>query len=112
MPLFVVKNEEGVKGLYLEDASFKKGEVVHTLSGPVLSEPTQTSIKVADYNHIEDPVGKFINHSCHPTTKIDGFEVIALKKLSRGDQITFNYLENEDELAVPFFCSCCGKLIA
>jgi hypothetical protein len=111
-----VKENNGISGLFLrgEIIGFGKcftGSTVFSLTGEVLDHPTQTSIKIGDGKHIEDYLGRFINHSCNPSVEISGREVVAIRDLEIGDEVTFNYLENEDELVVPFECSCCGKLI-
>jgi len=41
---------------------------------------------------------KFLNHSCRPNAKIDGFELIALKPIVAGQEITIDY--------GPDACSC------
>jgi len=37
--------------------------------------------------------------------------LVALRNIKSGDEITFNYESNEEELAVPFKCDCHGRLI-
>ena len=111
MPTFIIKNIHNMKGLFLE-RQVQEGEVIYTLDGPTLLTPTQTSIKISDFIHVEDKYGQFINHNCHPSVRVYDAEIIALRDLKAGEEITFNYLENEDELVAPFTCQCCGKLIS
>lgn len=112
MSLFSVKKKDGMYGLFLNKGPYYTGDVIYTLSGTISENPTQTSIKVSDYNHIEDDWGKYINHNCQPSVQVREFELVALRDLRSGDEVTFNYLKNEDELVVPFFCKCCNKLIS
>ena len=91
---------------------FDKGKTVLYLDGEVIAHPTRTSIQIGDGKHIEDKVGSFINHSCHPTCKIDGHKVVALRDIAADEQITFDYSENETAMASPFVCACCSRLIS
>jgi hypothetical protein len=55
------------------------------------------------------------NHSCEPTTAYDGLNVVALRDISRGDELTLDYADILDENATPFNCLCnaanCRRLI-
>ena len=100
------------KGLILRK-SVKKGEIVFTLSGKMLDHPTRESIHVGDNKHIYDENGIFINHSFEPTVYIDGYNVVALIDLNDGDEITFNYNDNEINMANTFYVGnilVCGKI--
>jgi hypothetical protein len=93
----------------------KQGAVVHTLSGDLVKEPTRTSIQIGK-EHIEDPVGAYVNHSCSPSCKVSqvsngSWALIALQYLSKGDWITFDYRVNETKMASPFICHCCNVWI-
>jgi len=101
----------GQNGIF-SNQGFKSGDTVLSLTGEVSPNPTRTSIKVAEKEHIEDSVGNFINHNCNPSCKIDGIKVIALKNIKNGEEITFDYSKNEDKLANPFICSCCNRLVS
>lgn len=105
-----VKDKDGHKGVYAS-IDFPVGEEIFYLQGPLVSEPTRTSIKIADGKHVEDKFGGFINHNCNPSTEIRDGKVIAIKNIKRGDEITFDYTSNEDALTNPFTCLCCGKYI-
>jgi hypothetical protein len=110
--VFLIKNVDGIKGLYLDSGtSFIKGACLWTLNGSIIIEPTQTSIKVSDDVHIEDDFGQYLNHSCRSTVRIEVKRVIAVKDLSPGDELAFDYRDNEDSLVVPFTCKCCGNYI-
>ena len=88
-----------------------KGDSVHVLPIRDISDkPTRTSIKIGEGKHVEDSlIGAYINHNCEPSCEIRGNLVVALRDLRRFEEITFNYLINEDKLAHPFVCGCCGK---
>lgn len=72
---------------------------------------TRTSIRVGPNQHVEDPVGSYVNHSCTPTCEVDGLDIVALYDLPRGAEVTFDYSENEGPLASPFTCLECGQLL-
>ena len=43
-----------------------------------------------------------MNHSFNPNTKINGKNVIALKDINIGDELHFNYNDNETNMSCPF----------
>jgi D-alanine-D-alanine ligase len=49
------------------------------------------------------------NHCCDPTTAYDGLNVVALRDISRGEELTLDYAEILDATATPFTCSCNSK---
>ena len=92
--------------------SFQAGEIVCDLSnGEIVLSPTRTSIQLKEGVHVEDPIGIYINHSCNPTSKIDDSWVVAVTDIPSGTEVTFDYSQNEDMLASPFICKCCGRFI-
>jgi len=83
---------------------FHKEQVVYTLEGNVLNYPTRTSIEIVPgLLHIEDLLGRYINHSFSPSCRIEGRKIIALRDIEVNDEITFNYNENESNMACPFY---------
>lgn len=92
---------------------FPANTVLFTLQGVVLNTPTRTSVQVGEHAHIEDRLGAYLNHACHPTAKIDWAtrSVISLTVIGKGEEVTFDYRDNETHLAVPFVCRCCSKKI-
>jgi SET domain-containing protein len=56
----------------------------------------------------------YINHSCNPSTKIDFAEMyfVAIKDIKKGQEITYNYLTTEYDMAkdgLDFDCKCSSK---
>ncbi len=110
MPKLVVKS--GINGMGLfTTVDIKKEVVILELNGYIINSPTQTSIQLAENSHVEHPVGSYINHNCNPNSTIDKDFVVSLRNIQAGEEITFNYNDNEDKLAFPFECTCCGKKI-
>ena len=46
------------------------------------------------------------NHSCDPNTAFDGLNVLAIKKLTKGQELTLDYADFLDENMEPFNCHC------
>jgi len=110
--MIYLKSENGSTGVYAL-TSIAKGKLVYRMSpDDTLSVPTQTSVQIEEGVHIEDKVGKFLNHSCNPTCRVEYLSILALRDIEENEQITFNYLENELTITHPFQCHCCGKLIS
>jgi len=53
------------------------------------------------------------NHSCDPNTSYEGLNVVALRNIKQGEELTLNYASFLDEHMEPFNCrcgaaNCCG----
>jgi D-alanine-D-alanine ligase-like ATP-grasp enzyme len=46
------------------------------------------------------------NHSCNPNTTYKGLNVVALKKIFKGEELTLDYASFLDENMEPFNCQC------
>ncbi len=93
---------------------FYKGEVVCLFSaGLTLSQATYLTIQVNEHHHItlQPEFLQYTNHSCSPSVFFNTttFEIIALKNLNIGDEITFFYPSTEWNMAQPFICYCNSK---
>jgi SET domain-containing protein len=88
-------------GLY-STKNYTKNEIIYTLTGKQFNHPTRETIYVGDGKHIYDEYGIFMNHSFEPSCFIDGYNVVALKDISPGDELTFDYNVNEPKMAAPF----------
>ena len=89
------------KALYATK-SYKKDDIVFKLSGVVYDHPTRETIRVCDNIHVHDDYGIYMNHSFTPTCYIDNYNVKALIDINPKDELTFNYNENEIDMANPF----------
>lgn len=92
----------------------KKGTVLFKMKGKIINHPTRTSVQVSKHQHIEDLLAGHINHSCTPNARVSrrARTFVSLRNIKKGEEITFDYNKNEDELAAPFVCICCGQKIA
>ena len=93
-----------------------RGMLVRVLNGHNVPKPTQTSIQwgnEVNIKHSEDHIGRYINHSCSPTLRVDGSlpYLWSVKDILPGMPLTFNYMENEDNISTPFTCNDCGLTV-
>lgn len=107
---------EGKGRALIANKNFKNREIILPLKGIMrkCSESTPDAVQIdddqfidSDHRYVED----HINHGCDPSAKID-FETmyfVALRDLKKGEEITYNYLTTEYDLArdnVDFDCRC------
>ncbi|WP_373059709.1 SET domain-containing protein-lysine N-methyltransferase [Gemmatimonas sp.] len=94
------------------------GEVIVSIDGIDARRPSFTSVQIDTDRHIEidttldvleqidEYPWRFLNHSCEPNTIIRGRDVVALRLIGHGDELTFNYNTTEFDMAEPFACHC------
>ena len=85
--------------------------IIHKLEGDIKDKPTRTSIQIYKNKHIEDKFGIYMNHSFDPNCKIHNSCIQSIKDIKKGDELTFNYNENETKMACPFTDSISGKQV-
>jgi SET domain-containing protein len=106
--------KEGIHGRGVFAArKIPKGSVIFKMQGQYVNQPTRTSVQVSDKLHIEDALAGLINHSCQPTARIDraSESLVSLRDINVNEEVTFDYTTNEEKLAAPFECECCGREI-
>ncbi len=94
------------------------GAVLFRLNGRETATPTRYSIQIGAGVHLDQDASRnaadivrrfcwrYMNHHCEPTTVIRGREVVALRAITQGESVTFDYNTTEVELAEPFVCHC------
>lgn len=74
------------------------------------SSPSRWTIQRGPDTHAEfEPYElRFLNHSCAPNLRFDVArgEVVALRRIAQGEELTFFYPATEWEMADPFECQC------
>jgi hypothetical protein len=113
-----VKDKQGFKGVFAKE-NFGKDSVIFFLKGKITSRATKYTIQLGDNRHLAFPAIRktsdeldycwlYLNHDCDPSGYINADELTfhALRDITAGDEITFNYLTTEAELAAPFTCTC------
>jgi len=98
------------------------GERLFQIEGELTAHPTRYSVQIDHNVHIDLGVGysqeeiksryywRFMNHHCEPSAMIRGRDVIAVRSLSLGSEVTFDYNTTELEMAEPFDCRCGSPL--
>ncbi len=111
-PHLIIKHGIHGEGVFATD-NFKKGEVLFRLKGSTIDHPTRTSVQVGKRKHVENIIAGHVNHNCHPNAKVSkrSQAFVSARNIEKGEEITFDYNKNEDMLACPFKCGCCGKKI-
>jgi len=107
--------EQGNEKCLITNRELAKEEIIINFKGEITSTPSKYSIQINRNEHLDVPEGKmgtpdyywaFLNHSCAPNTYIKNKQLIALKDIPTGTELTFNYNTTEFDMATPFTCSC------
>lgn len=113
-----MKHYKGHKGLCaIKDII--AGSVIFQLKGSVSRHANKYSVQLSRDKHLDFPpvrkpnddldyAWQYLNHSCEPNGYVNAAEYgfCALRNIRKGEEITFNYLTTEYELAAPFRCGC------
>lgn len=113
-----VRNNNGFKGVFATE-NIEQDSVVFNLNGTITTQPTRYTIQLGPRRHLTFPTirktnddldycWQYLNHSCEPNGYMNTAEFTfrALRDIAAGEEITFNYLTTESEMAVPFNCIC------
>ena len=106
----VRENEHGERATYARFA-FALGELVYTVRGEASATRTRESIEVGPGQHVEDAYALYLNHSFTPNLRLEERRMYALENIAEGEELTFNYLETESEIASPFVCHDTGRTV-
>jgi hypothetical protein len=104
--------DSGAKSLHAKQ-SFSPGDVLSTFyPEAILSSATYLTIQLEEKEHISllPEYLRYTNHSCSPNIFFDttSLEVICLRPVQPGEEMTFFYPSSEWDMAQPFDC-CCGS---
>ena len=112
-----VREKDGGIGVFAREDIVMNS--VFELGGVVSGHPDRHSLQLGEGRHLHVPTDKlgiespdffwrYLNHSCRPNGYINTAEpsFVALRKINKGEECTFNYLTTESEMAVPFTCRC------
>jgi len=115
--IFVVKKCRLGKGLFAA-REIKKGEIILEFNGRVMSgnevlksgrESYPIQIGADKYMDWGKP-GEIINHSCNPNAGVkSNNQVIAIKDIKKGEEITWDYSTSMDEDDWEMDCKCGSK---
>jgi hypothetical protein len=117
-PVIEVRNNGGFKGIFAKE-TILKDSVIFRLKGTISKTPTKYTIQLGHKQHLSFPAirkpkddidycWQYLNHCCEPNGYMNTSERTfhALRDIAAGEEITFNYLTTESEMAVPFQCIC------
>lgn len=106
--LEVRKTEKG-KSLFAR-LNLEKDEILIRFEGEIIDKPTKTTLQIEENRHLEGPgeLDDFLNHSCEPNGYINFKDLTfrALHNIKKEEEITFNYLTTEWDMANKFECYC------
>lgn len=120
-PLFEVVSRHGFSDVLLNtgtgqkslhaSVAFKPGEVISEFhAGVTQSFATYLTVQTGPGTHItlQPEFLQYINHSCSPNVFFDTtqLQLVALKPLAPGDELTFFYPSTEWDMSQPFVCNC------
>ena len=118
VPLVEMRDQAGFKGVFARE-DISRDSVIFRLRGTITTTPSKYTIQLASNRHLNFPATRktnddldycwqYLNHHCEPNGYIDtaALTFCALRKIKRGEEITFNYLTTESAMAVPFNCIC------
>lgn len=98
------------KGFFAQQSYHAGDRVAGFSAGAVLPAPSYLTVQVGINQHIllQPEHLQYINHSCDPNVFFDTFsmEIIALRDIAVGDEMTFFYPSTEWDMAQPFLCNC------
>lgn len=103
----------GQKSLHTNTA-FNKDEVLCNFSaGSISLIPTYLTVQIDLNKHItlQPDFLQYCNHSCEPNVFFNtiSFELVALKNINVGDELTFFYPSSEWDINQQFTCNCGNK---
>jgi hypothetical protein len=107
----VRQNIDNNQKAFFAQQRYEPGQVVAEFSaGKTLSRPTYLTVQVGIDKHImlQPEHLQYINHSCDPNVFFDTYtmQVVALKPIAEGDEMTFFYPSTEWDMVQPFKCYC------
>ncbi len=100
----------GEKSLH-STSHFNPKDVIENFSAATVSNiPTYLTLQTELHQHITlyPEFLQYTNHSCNPNVFFNTttFELITLKKIRTGDELTFFYPSTEWDMAQAFVCTC------
>jgi len=86
------------------------GMPVLKITGSPGNTPSKYTIQIGAQVHVlpDSQLWRWINHSCAPNCHIDfcTWSCVTSRAIQRDEELTFNYLTTEWDMAEPFVCRC------
>jgi SET domain len=110
----VYKNTQTGQNWLCSNVDFTPETVIHPFAAKEISAvPTYLTVQVDDNKHItlSPDFLKNINHSCSPNALFDTatMQLVCIRDIHAGDEITFFYPSSEWEMTQSFSCHCGTK---
>ncbi len=98
------------KALFSTEKFFPGDRVALFSAGTISAEPTYLTVQLGINKHItlEPEFLQYINHSCDPNVffNTSTMELIALREIELGEEMTFFYPSTEWQMIQSFSCFC------
>lgn len=102
------RGDEGL-GVFAVEA-ISAGDVLIALAHVFVDRPERHTIQLDAHLHQAGTgeIDDYLNHSCDPNCALnfEHLELVALRPLAVGEELSFNYLTSEWDMAAPFDCQC------
>jgi D-alanine-D-alanine ligase len=86
------------------------GTRVFPLTGTFTHLPDIYTIQIGAHTHLlpDSQLWRYLNHSCGPNCRIDfsTWTLVTTHPIQCNEELTFNYLTTEWDMAAPFACQC------
>jgi hypothetical protein len=106
--VFKGENSHGTGVFAAKD--FRPDEEIFVFSAIFVTSPDKYTIQVDEAKHLrlKSHIGLLLSHSCAPNTRFcsERLGIFAIAPISTGEELSFNYLCTEWDMAVSFECSC------
>ncbi len=106
----VVRKENGHGFGVFAARDFRPDEGIFLFDAVFVTSPDRYTIQVNGAKHLDTGthMGLFVNHSCAPNSRFCGEQLglFAIAPIRTGEELTFNYLTTEWDMAAPFECRC------
>ncbi len=105
----LVENAVGM-GVFAKRALSAQRVLAAMQFSPSRSQPWRHSIQIGVHEHAEPLPSylRYLNHSCDPNLFVDvrAKQVVTLRPISAGEELTFFYPATEWRMQSPFPCEC------
>ncbi len=106
----VISDTMGSRSL-LAQKSFRVHDVISSFHWTSVQEnPSRMTVQIGEKRHVEllPHALECVNHSCEPNAFFDTekLQLICIKPITHGEEITFFYPSAEWDMGAPFDCHC------
>jgi hypothetical protein len=97
--------------LFISTGSHQRNDIIcHFTAREICITPSRFTVQADETKHIllSPEHLQYINHSCRPNAffDVDNLQLVALREIEEGDEITFFYPSSEWKMSETFTCNC------